>query len=333
MPHGGEGISIAETTDGTSNTLAVVESSFPIPWTSPQDITIPKATTGRQGLKVPPVPPLGVPGSRETSALYLDGSVRDLGLPIEPRLFHALATRAGGEVIGKDQQGRPVAAKGVTKAAGGMSSGMMGMGSGMMEGGEMGMDSMMSEMEGMYNHMGSGMESMPDMAQEGAAGAAMMDGEMGMMGSGAMMGMGMSGGPTPPPSDRDRLDALEKKLDRLLEQMELLRSDREANPPLPAPVPPLPPSVDEPSLGPTPLGPSRERLPRSGSTSINPLLPPSVGEPPFESAVEVPAPVEVLNEAVGLIPAEAEPAGEGGGHGDAPLPSPTVEPSLEASPF
>ncbi len=84
--------SIRDVTDGTSNTMAVVESGKAIPWTKPDDITFD-----------PNAPPslLGVSANHTGgfNVLMTDGSVRFIKLTINPITFRALITRAGGEII------------------------------------------------------------------------------------------------------------------------------------------------------------------------------------------------------------------------------------------
>ncbi len=88
-------VGIQQVTDGTSNTLAVVEGKTPVIWTKPEDITFdPKAK-----------PSLLDAGSNHPggfNALMADGSVRFIKLTINLQTFWALITRAGGEVIGVD---------------------------------------------------------------------------------------------------------------------------------------------------------------------------------------------------------------------------------------
>ena len=85
----------ADVTDGTSNTLAVVEmSDSGILWTEPQDLDVAAMTftinaPGGVGLRS------AHPGG--ANVLLLDASVRYLSEQIPAEYLHALVTRAGGE--------------------------------------------------------------------------------------------------------------------------------------------------------------------------------------------------------------------------------------------
>ena len=83
---------IAEVTDGTSNTMAVVESKTPVIWTKPEDIAFdPKAAASL--LDAGSLHPGGF------NVLFADGSVRFIKRSIAVGVFRNLITRAGGEVI------------------------------------------------------------------------------------------------------------------------------------------------------------------------------------------------------------------------------------------
>jgi prepilin-type processing-associated H-X9-DG protein len=87
------GARISDLTDGTSNTLLVVETNAPVPWSKPSDLTYqPKA----------PVAGLGSFHPGGYNALFADGSVKFLKNSMSPMTLDALITRNGGEVISVD---------------------------------------------------------------------------------------------------------------------------------------------------------------------------------------------------------------------------------------
>jgi hypothetical protein len=86
-----EGNSFSDVTDGTVNTLMVVESKVPAPWTQPE------------GLKFTPETPIQGLGSAHAGgfdAAFADGSIKFIKNSIAPNMLDAMATRNGGEVIG-----------------------------------------------------------------------------------------------------------------------------------------------------------------------------------------------------------------------------------------
>jgi beta-lactamase regulating signal transducer with metallopeptidase domain len=86
----GDKPSFADVFDGTSNTILAVDATRNIPWTKPQDIPFdPKG----------PLPEVGGFTPDGFDALFGDGSVRHVKKSINPNIFKALITRAGGEVI------------------------------------------------------------------------------------------------------------------------------------------------------------------------------------------------------------------------------------------
>jgi prepilin-type processing-associated H-X9-DG protein len=87
---GKEGIRIADITDGTSNTILVVEAGESVPWSKPADL--PFAANN-------PVPKLGAFYPNGFNAAFCDGSVHFLSRTIEEAVLRALITRNGGEVI------------------------------------------------------------------------------------------------------------------------------------------------------------------------------------------------------------------------------------------
>ena len=87
---GAEGTKFAAITDGTVNTIMLVEARRAIPWTKPEDISI-----DVKG----PLPEFGGYNVGGFSAAFGDGSVRFLSFSINKELLRALFTKAGGEVI------------------------------------------------------------------------------------------------------------------------------------------------------------------------------------------------------------------------------------------
>jgi prepilin-type processing-associated H-X9-DG protein len=88
-------VGFQQVTDGTSNTMAVVEGKTPVIWTKPEDIPFdPKAP-----------PSLLDAGSNHPggfNVLFTDGSVQFIKITINLQTFRALITRAMGEVVGAD---------------------------------------------------------------------------------------------------------------------------------------------------------------------------------------------------------------------------------------
>ena len=85
-----EGVAIKDFTDGLSNTVLLVEAQRKIPWNKPDDIGYEK-----QG----DLPKLGglSPGGR--NVLMGDGSVRFVSDQLDEKVWRAMITRAGGEVV------------------------------------------------------------------------------------------------------------------------------------------------------------------------------------------------------------------------------------------
>jgi len=85
-------VKLDEFTDGTANTLLVVESRSAVPWTKPEDIDF-NPQSPPSLLAAGSVHPGGF------NALYADGSVRFVPSTTDPKTFRALITRAGGEAV------------------------------------------------------------------------------------------------------------------------------------------------------------------------------------------------------------------------------------------
>jgi hypothetical protein len=93
------GVNMATITDGTSNTIGIVEAREAVPWTQP-DNEIPFDSKNRTESVAKGA--LGGHNSNGFNALLLDGSVRFLKDSLNPMTLNALITRSGGEVISTD---------------------------------------------------------------------------------------------------------------------------------------------------------------------------------------------------------------------------------------
>jgi len=85
-------------TDGTSNTIGVVESKRKIPWTKPEDIAY---DPGK------PLPKLGGFFDGGYNTAFMDGSVHFLPQDLDEATLRALISCRGGEIINHDAGGRP----------------------------------------------------------------------------------------------------------------------------------------------------------------------------------------------------------------------------------
>ncbi len=94
----GIGPRLTEFTDGTSNTLLVVESAETVPWTKPDDLVVdPKK----------PLPKLGGSSPDAFLALFADGSVRPIPMKINEQTLRWLIDPADGNVIPDWEQIEP----------------------------------------------------------------------------------------------------------------------------------------------------------------------------------------------------------------------------------
>jgi len=88
------GVDVAEITDGTSNTLMVVEAAEAVPWTKPDDLPF---------FQNAPLPRLGGSMQGGFAALFAHGEVRFLDRRFDERLLRCLITPNGGEILSTDQ--------------------------------------------------------------------------------------------------------------------------------------------------------------------------------------------------------------------------------------
>jgi beta-lactamase regulating signal transducer with metallopeptidase domain len=89
-PRDGKGTAIPEMTDGTSNTIALVETKRAVPWTKPDDIDYDPSK---------PMPKLGGLHDGGFLAGFADGSVRFVANTVDEQVLRAMITKAGGELV------------------------------------------------------------------------------------------------------------------------------------------------------------------------------------------------------------------------------------------
>lgn len=87
---GTKGTRIADITDGTSNTIMIVEAAKDVTWTKPDDLAF--DPDGK-------LPALGGHFEGGYNAAFFDGSVRFITSKIDPKILKIIITRNGGEVV------------------------------------------------------------------------------------------------------------------------------------------------------------------------------------------------------------------------------------------
>jgi hypothetical protein len=87
---GTKGIKLADITDGTSNTILIVEAEDAVPWTKPEELPF----DAKKDL-----PKLGLKGAEKFNAVFADGAIHVLSKKIDKDTLKALITRNGGENV------------------------------------------------------------------------------------------------------------------------------------------------------------------------------------------------------------------------------------------
>ena len=96
---GEQPIAMRDITDGTANTILVVEvDGQQVPWMEPTDLSIDQIQMAINAGSTEP-------GSKHPGgmqAALADGSVRFISETVDPNLLRSLITRGGGEAINRD---------------------------------------------------------------------------------------------------------------------------------------------------------------------------------------------------------------------------------------
>src|SRR5947209_1156373 len=90
---GKRGLTFADFTDGTSNTIMVAEATKAVPWSKPEDLPYDAAK---------PLPKLVRPGTHGFLAAMCDGSVRMIADKISEETLRNAITRNDGNPLGSD---------------------------------------------------------------------------------------------------------------------------------------------------------------------------------------------------------------------------------------
>jgi hypothetical protein len=94
----GKAIKLADVTDGTSNTILVVDAGYPIgPWAAPKDLDVSPNSAYTIG-------PGGTiqPRNNQITVLFADGSTQTYDVASFPLMeLQSMFTRAGGEVVNR----------------------------------------------------------------------------------------------------------------------------------------------------------------------------------------------------------------------------------------
>jgi prepilin-type processing-associated H-X9-DG protein len=96
-----QGVNITDITDGTSNTIALVEAKEAVPWTKPDSELAVDNDPRPERIKAT-LEAVGGHFDGGFNALFCDGSVRFIRTTVALTVFRALITRASGEVISSD---------------------------------------------------------------------------------------------------------------------------------------------------------------------------------------------------------------------------------------